>query len=83
MPNELGLYNTPTAPLQRGNTANECPGYDTKQSDGDVSVMLDHWEMWSTSSLPSLLSSLRLRLVTPNWFLFMDPIEQNCVLMRY
>ena len=28
------LLNTPTASLQRGNPPNECPGYDTKQSDG-------------------------------------------------
>ena len=34
-------------------TPNECPGYDTKQSDGEVPVMQDLWEMWSTSSLPS------------------------------
>ena len=34
-----------------------CPGYDTKQSDGEVSVMLELWGMWSTSSLP-LLSGL-------------------------
>ena len=33
---------------------NECPGYDTKQSDGEVPVMLELWEMWSTPSLPLL-----------------------------
>ena len=32
---------------------NECPGYDTKHSDGELPVMLELWGMWST---PSLLS---------------------------
>ena len=30
---------------------NKCPGYDTKQSDGEVPVMLELWEMQSTPSL--------------------------------
>ena len=40
--------------LYRGvrHTPNECPGYDTKQSDGKVPVMLELWGMWSTPSLP-------------------------------
>ena len=33
---------------------NQCPGYDTKQSDGEVPVMLELRGMQSTSSLPSL-----------------------------
>ena len=33
---------------------NECPGYDTKQSDGEALVMLEFGEMRSTSSVPSL-----------------------------
>ncbi len=33
---------------------NECPGYDTKQSDDEVSVMLELWGMRSTPFLPSL-----------------------------
>ena len=32
---------------------NECPVYDTKQSDGEVSVMLELWGMRITPSLPS------------------------------
>ena len=35
-------------------SSNGCPGYDTKQSDGAVPVMLDLWGMWSTPSLPLL-----------------------------
>ena len=33
---------------------NECHGYDTKQSDGDIPVMLGLWGMRSTTSLPLL-----------------------------
>ena len=33
---------------------NECPGYDTKQSDGEATVMLGPWGIWSTPLLPSL-----------------------------
>ena len=33
---------------------NECPGFDTKQSDGEVPVMLELWGMRSTPSLPLL-----------------------------
>ena len=28
-------------------TPNECPGYNTKQSDGEISVILEFWRMWS------------------------------------
>ena len=34
--------------------ANECPRYDTKQSDGEVPIMLELWEMRSTRSLPTI-----------------------------
>ena len=36
------------------NSLKECPRYDSKQSDGEVAVMLKLWGMQSTSSLPSL-----------------------------
>ena len=50
-PSRLGLDITPTASLQRGKTPprNQCPGYDTKQSDDEVPVKL--WRMHSTPSL--------------------------------
>ena len=59
LPSWLGLLNTQTAYLQRGktyphmHTLNECPGYNNKQSDGEVPVLLELWGMWSTRSLPS------------------------------
>ena len=42
---------------------NECPGYDTKQSDGKVPVMLEFWGIWSTPSLPVLPGTLWPRVV--------------------
>ena len=52
------------------NTQNECPRYDTKQSDGDVPVMLELWGIRSTPSLPFLPVTLWPGVVAP------DPIYQ-------
>ena len=60
---------------------NQCPGYDTKQSDGEVPVILELREMLSTSSLPSLPGSLRPGMVTPDGVLSMGLIKLNCVLI--
>ena len=46
--------------------ANKCPGYDTKQSDGEVPVMLELWGMWSTSLLPLLPGPLWPLVVAPD-----------------
>ena len=54
-PIQLVLQNAPTTSLQRSKTPpNECPGYDTKQSDSEAPVILELWGMLSTPSLPSL-----------------------------
>ena len=45
---------------------NKCPGYDTKQSDGEVPVMQELWGMQSTLSLPSLPGPLWPRVVAPD-----------------
>ena len=45
---------------------NECPGYDTKQSDGEVPAMLELWGMQSTPSLPSLPGPLWPGVVAPD-----------------
>ena len=37
---------------------NECPVYDTEQSDGKAPLMLELWEMQSTLPLPSLSGPL-------------------------
>ena len=56
-----------TAPQQRGKTPlNECPAYDTKQSDGEVPVMLGLWGIRSTPSLPLLLGPLWPGVVAPD-----------------
>ena len=72
---------------------NECPGYDTKQSDGEVPVMLELWGIRSTPSLPSLPGPFCPWVVAPKgpiyglnrtkpWFLeFTVFLHLNCVLM--
>ena len=45
---------------------NECPGYDTKQSDGEVLAMLELWGMRNTPSLPSLPGPLCSEVVAPD-----------------
>ena len=63
----MGLKNTPTASLQRGKTTpNECPGYDSKQSDGEVPVMLGPWGLGSTPSLSLLSGPLWPGVVAPD-----------------
>ena len=44
----------------------ECPGYDTKQSDGEVAAVLELWGMRSTPSLPSLPGPLWPGVVAPD-----------------
>ena len=51
--------------------SNDCPGYDTKQADCEVPVMLEFWGMWSTSLVPLL----RPRVVAPNRVLSMGQTE--------
>ena len=60
---------------------NQCPGYDTKQSNGEVPVILDHWGMRSTRSLPSLPDPLCPGVVKLDRVLCMGEIELNCILM--
>ena len=82
LPNQLGLENTPTAFLPRGESPpTECPGYDTKQSAGEVPVIQDLWGMRSTPSLSSLPCPLRPGVVAPDRVVSMGQIELNCVLM--
>ena len=79
-----GAQNTRTAALQRRKTpttTNRCPGYDTKQPDGEVPVMLELWGMRSTLSLPSLPGPPWPGVVAHDRILFMDQIKVNCALM--
>ena len=71
-------FNSVYCPLVWGNTIdrrllcrtvrspNECSGYDTKQSDGEVPVMLELYEMQSTPSLSSLPGPLWSGVVAPD-----------------
>ena len=43
---------TDCASAEKWDPSNECPGYDTKQSDGEVPVMLGPWGIRNTPSLP-------------------------------
>ena len=43
-----------------------CPGYDTKQSNAEVPVMLGLWGMRSTPSLPLLSGPLWPGMVAPD-----------------
>ena len=53
------------------------PGYDTKLSDGEASVMLELWRMRSTPSLPSLQGPLWPGGVTFDSVLSVGKIELN------
>ena len=50
---------------------NECPGYDTKHSDGEVPVILGFWGIRITPSLPLLPCPLWPSVVAPDRALFM------------
>ena len=72
-------YNCFSAEGLKKNIPNECPGYDTKYSDGEVPVMLKLWGMQSIPSLPSLQGPLWPRVKVLDFVLSMDQIELNCV----
>ena len=55
----------------RPHPANECFGYDTKQSDGEVPAVLELWRMQGNPSLPSLPGPLWPRVVAPDRVLSM------------
>ena len=74
-PSRLRQWNAQTASLQRGKTLNECPGYDTKQSEGEAPVMLEIWGMRSTSSLPLLPGLFWPGVVAPDKVLSRGQIE--------
>ena len=54
---------------------NKCPGYDTKQSAGEVPVMLELWGMQSTPLFPFLPGPPWPGVVAPNRAISMDQIE--------
>ena len=72
---------------------NECPGYDTKQSDGEVPAILELWGMQSIPLLRSLPGPLWPGVAAPDkgpiyglnrtkrWLAFTVFIHLNCVFM--
>ena len=60
---------------------NECPTYDTKQSDGEVHIVLELGRMRSIPLLLSLPGPLWPWVVAPDRVQSMAQIELNCVLM--
>ena len=81
LPSRLGQKNTSTASLQRDKTSQQVLGYDTKQSECQVPVMLGLWGMWSNPLLPLLTGLPRPRMVAPERALSIGWIELNCILM--
>ena len=83
LPNRLGLLNTPTAYLERGETPPQTSVLHMTQNNLIIwgSVMLELWGMWSTLSLSSLPGSLWLGLVASDKVLFMGQIEHKWVLL--
>ena len=67
-PCRLWLY--PICISADGKAPNDCPGYETKQSDDEALVMPEVWGMWSTLSL-----SLLPELVAPDRVLSVGEIE--------
>ena len=65
----------------RSPRSNECPEFDTKQSDGEVPVMLELWGMQSTPTLPLLPGPLKSRMVAPDKGPIYGLNSSNCVLM--
>ena len=61
----------------------EYPGYDNKQSGGEIPEMLELWGMQSTHSVPLLPGPLWPGVVALDNVLSMGQIELNCVLMLY
>ena len=58
---------------------NKCPGYDTKQFDGEIQLMLELWGMWSKPSPPLLPGPLWSGVIAFDRVLSMGQIELNCV----
>ena len=59
---------------------NECPGFDTKRFDGEVSMMLELWGMQSTPSLPLLPGPLWPGVAVLDRALSMGQVKLNCIL---
>ena len=64
-------------------SANECPRYDTKQSDDTIPIRLELWEMQSTISFSSFPGSLWLGVLTHKRVPSMGQIELLVIYTEY
>ena len=62
-------------PLHHQKNPYECPIYNTKQSNGETPVMLEHWGMPSIPSLPSLPGPLGPGVIRPDRVFSIGQIE--------
>ena len=69
------IYVLQTSTYQNIAPTNVCPGYDTKQADGEAPIMLELWGMRSTPSLLLLPGPLWPGMVAPDRALSMGWIE--------
>ena len=67
--------------IHRLHLCNEGPGYDTKQSDDEVPVMMGLWGMWSIPLLALIPGPIWPGMVAPDRALSMALIKLNCILM--
>ena len=80
----MRLENTLTASLQSSKPiTNDSHGYDTKQSDGEVPVMLELWGIQCIPLLPLLRGPLWPRVEAFDSLLSIGKIQQNYVLILY
>ena len=80
--NRLELPIIPASSLLRGeDSLNDCPGYDTKQSNGEAPVILQLQRMQRTPFLTLLPGLIWPGVAAPDWIISMGRIKLNCVLM--
>ena len=61
----------------------QYPGYDSKQFDGEASVIIELWGLLSTPLLPSLPGHLHPRAVVPVRVLCMGQLELSNIENEY
>ena len=84
MAQSAGLLNILTSSLPTGkNPTNECPGYNTKQSDSEAPVMQELLRMRITPSLQSLSCPLWPWLGAPGRVLSFGRIEPFDIQIEY
>ena len=76
----MAVKHTDCISAERQDYPNDCPGYGTKQFDGEGTVMLELWGMQSTNSLPSLPGPIWPEVIELDSVLSIGLTELNYVL---